>query len=100
MLDDYPLLGPADLSRAAFSRILREARSPALAEAGAIYDALVAAEVRPATFLAFFRQESRFGLEGIAAQFQTHNPGNVRTPELANVATTVTTPRGRFASYP
>jgi hypothetical protein len=100
MLDDYPLLGPADLSRAAFTRVLRETRSPALAESRGMYDALVAAGVRPAPFLAFFRQESRFGLEGTAAQYQTHNPGNVRTPELANVATTVATPRGRFASYP
>jgi hypothetical protein len=99
MLTDYSILGPADLSRAAFMRILRDAQSPALTEAGALYDALIAAGVRLAPFLAFFRQESRFGLAGIAAQYQTHNPGNVRTPEQASAATIVNTPRGQFATY-
>jgi hypothetical protein len=100
MLDDYAIAGPADLSRAAFARLLRQAQSPAAPEAGPMYDALVSAGVRPAVALAFFGHESRFGTTGICAEYQTHNIGNVRSPERAGPGVTVVdTPRGAFASY-
>ena len=101
MLNDYPIAGPADLSHAAFARVLQDGRSPTVPEAGAMYDALVAAGVSPATFLAFFQHESRFGTVGICKEFDTRNPGNVRTPERAEPGVTIVeTPRGRFAKYP
>lgn len=97
---DYPIAGPPDLTRAAFIAILRDAESPAIEAAGAMWDMLVARGVRPATFLAFFRHESNFGREGICRVFDTKNPGNVRTPEVAGRAQIIATPRGNFAKYP
>ena len=98
MLDDYAIAGPADLSRAAFARLLSQAKSPAAPEAGPMYDALVARGARPAPFLAFFQHESRFGTVGICRDFDTRNPGNVRSPERAGPGVTVVdTPRGPFA---
>lgn len=101
-MDDYRVIDVApDLTEAQFAAILRDGKSPALAEAPEMYRALVAGGISPAVFLAFFRQESRFGTQGIAAEYQTHNPGNVRTPEIPSLfVPIVTTPRGRFAKYP
>ncbi len=98
---DYAIAGPPDLTAEQFAAILRAGGSLALPEAGAMHAALVAAGVRPAAFLAFFWVESKFGAVGIAREYDTRNPGNVRTPEVAGAATAVIdTPRGRFAKYP
>jgi hypothetical protein len=98
---DEPISGPPDLTPARFAAILAEARSPAAPFAGTIYDAFVVTGVRPSITLAFFKHESRFGTQGVAATYNTRNWGNVRSaerPELAGAP--VETPRGRFATYP
>jgi N-acetyl-anhydromuramyl-L-alanine amidase AmpD len=100
-LTDYPILGAADLTLDQFRRILIDAGSPAAIEAQAMYVNLLAEGVRPAVFLGFFKQESQFGTQGIVVTYQTHNPGNVRTPEIPSIfITSVDTPRGKFAKYP
>jgi hypothetical protein len=100
-MEDYPITGPAGLSRERFGAILREAGSPAATEADSMYLALRSADVRPEVMLAFFWVESKFGTSGIAAQFQTKSPGNVRSPERATLSRTIVqTPRGPFAKYP
>jgi N-acetyl-anhydromuramyl-L-alanine amidase AmpD len=83
-----------------FANILSQVGSPALAEAGAMYGALVARQVHPAVFLGFFQQESRFGMVGICNDYATKNPGNVRTPEQAGAGAVIQTPRGQFVRYP
>lgn len=99
MLTDYEIQGIPDLTLDQFSRILRDAQSPATPEATHIYAALKSTGVRPAVWLAFGRVESKLGREGIVAQFDTKNMGNVRSPESAALGTTIDTPRGRFAKY-
>ncbi len=90
-----------DIRRERFGAILQQAGSPAAPEAGRMYEALAAGGVSPACFLAFFQHESRFGLLGICKEFDTRNPGNVRSPERPDTgAVIVQTPRGPFAKYP
>jgi hypothetical protein len=99
-LQDYPIIGPPDLTREQFRRILQDGNSPALDEADSVYLALTNADVRPAPFLAFFHVESRYGTVGVTAQFTTRNPGNVRSPERATLSRMIVqTPRGPFAKY-
>lgn len=101
MIADYPIIGPPDLTREQFRKILRDGNSPALAEADSMYLALTNADVRPAVLLAFFWVESRFGTVGVAKDFDTKNPGNVRSSERATATRTIVqTPRGPFAKYP
>jgi N-acetyl-anhydromuramyl-L-alanine amidase AmpD len=89
------------MTREAFRDVLRRGDSPALPDAGNMYDALVAEGVRPAVFLAFFMVESQLGTQGIVKEYVTRNPGNVRTPEMPGLASgSVDTPRGTFATYP
>lgn len=100
-LSDYELAGRADLSAAEFRKILQSAASPAAPEAEAMWAALAQIGVRPAAFLAFFREEGNFGLAGIQPKYGTKNPGNVRAPERPALAKgSVTDPnRGTFAVY-
>ncbi len=101
MITDYEVSGKTDTNKPFFGSVLRLAGSPAAAEADPMYDALVREGIKPLAFLAFFRQESRFGVEGIVAAYNTRNPGNVRSPERASLSTDViATPRGNFAVYP
>lgn len=100
-LADYAICGPAALPRERFGAILRDGGSPAAPEADSMYLALRNADVRPEVLLAFFFVESKFGTIGVAHDFNTHNPGNVRQPERATIARTIVqTPRGPFAKYP
>jgi N-acetylmuramoyl-L-alanine amidase len=101
MLGDYAIIGPPDLTRERFAAILSAANSPAAPEADDMYAALVAANVSPAAFLAFFLVESRMGTVGVTPEFGTRNPGNVRSAEIPALSTgVVQTPRGQFARYP
>lgn len=98
---DYAICGPTPLTRERFREILRDGGSPAAQESDGMYLLLRNADVRLEVFLAFFRQESRFGTVGICREFDLRNPGMVRSPERATTArTTVQTPRGPFAKYP
>jgi hypothetical protein len=101
-LGDYSIIGPPDLTFEQFRDILIAAGSPAAPEAHGMYSHLVAGRgVSPAAFLAFFRHESQYGKVGVAKEFGTNNPGNVRTPEIPGLASgIVDTPRGQFAAYP
>lgn len=100
-MSDLTIAGPPGITRQHFAAILDLHRSPAVGEAAAIYDALVSGRVRPEVFLAFWWVESQFGRLGVQAAYDTHNPGNVRTPEIGSIfITSVDTPRGRFAKYP
>jgi N-acetyl-anhydromuramyl-L-alanine amidase AmpD len=99
MLVDYDIKGPPDLTIDRFIRILTDAGSPATGEAAAIYASLDHHGVRPSVWLAFGWVESKLGREGIVAEYNTHNMGNVRSPELPALGKTIDTPRGRFATY-
>lgn len=100
-LSDYAITGQAALSRERFGAILRAGGSPAAPESDSMYLLLRNADVRPEILLAFFWVESKFGTVGVAHDFNTKNPGNVRSPERATLArVTVQTPRGTFAKYP
>lgn len=72
-------VGP-DMDLAQFRTILQVAGSPAVPEAEAGYQEVVARGVSPAFALAIFRHESFYGQRGICADYGTKNPGNVRTP--------------------
>ena len=99
-LHDYPMAGPADMTLAAFTKVLADANSPARFEASGMYSRLVNNGVSPAVFLGFFQVESRFGTVGVVVTHDTKNPGNVRTPEEpATAIEIVQTPRGPFARY-
>src|SRR5215217_2433390 len=100
-MDDQAIAGPSQMSRAAFINVLTNAGSPAAADAGAMYDILVAQDVRAEILLAFFRQESQFGTKGVCKSFDTHSPGNVRSPEDPSLMERLieTTDNGEFAKY-
>jgi len=53
--------GQPSMSFATFERVLRAARSPALGEAQAMYDAIVQFGIEPSFFAAVFNYKSRFG---------------------------------------
>jgi N-acetyl-anhydromuramyl-L-alanine amidase AmpD len=104
-MDDYPIRydnsGSPDVPYDRFKAVLTEAGSPAAPEAHGMYSHLAAHRVHPSVFLAFFRHESGYGLLGICKEYDTRNPGNVRTPEVPSVGVTVVqTPRGQFAKFP
>lgn len=103
-LPDYPIVyGPAgvpDVPYERFVAILAGGLSPAAIEAHGMYSELAGKRVQPAVFLAFFRHESRYATVGIAHDFQTRNPGNVRSVEVAGSGVVIATPRGNFVRYP
>ena len=82
-----------------FVAVLREAQSPAAAEAEAGYWAVVQHAVDPLFALAVFRHESQYGRVGICAAYGTKNPGNTRSSRTG-VGEVVSTPRGPFVRYP
>lgn len=90
---------PPRISREAFCRVLQEAGSPAAAEGGASYDAIVAEGVDPLFLLAVFHHESNFGMAGICANYDTKNPGNTRSSSTG-VGEVIQTERGQFVRYP
>lgn len=77
-----------DMSEAAFIRVLKEAKSPALSSAHAVYQECVKRRVSPAFLLALFQHESGFGLKGWATI--TLSWGNTRPPSFG------ATPKGVF----
>ncbi|HEX5501124.1 MAG TPA: peptidoglycan recognition family protein [Thermomicrobiales bacterium] len=99
-MEDEVIAGPSRMSRAAFEQVLVAAGSPAAPEAGAMYDALVAAGVRAEILLAFFRHESQYGKLGICHDYDTRNPGNVRSPEQPGAGAIIDTRGGPFTKYP
>lgn len=66
-MTDHTVLADSRISRAAFSAELTHRGSPATAEAGSCFDALVAHGVDPAVGLGFFIHESAAGTTGRAA---------------------------------
>lgn len=102
---DYPIrydnAGTPDVPYDRFKAALTDVGSPAAPEAHGMYSHLAAHRVHPSVFLAFFRHESGYGLLGICKEYDTRNPGNVRTPEVPSAGVTVVqTPRGQFAKFP
>jgi len=87
------------ISRERFQELLAQYGSPAAAEAGPSYDAIVAWGVDPLFLLAIFWCESRFGTQGIVAKYDTKNPGNTRSSSTG-VGIPVETEKGRFIRYP
>jgi N-acetyl-anhydromuramyl-L-alanine amidase AmpD len=87
------------ISRQRFREILASFGSPAVAEAEQSYDAIAALGVDPLFLLAVFWYESRFGTLGIAAKYDTKNPGNTRTSSTG-VGFPIDTEKGRFIRYP
>ena len=86
------------ISRAVFRKVLEQANSPAAGEADSGYDLVVSYSVDPAFALAIFRHESQYGTRGICREYDTKNPGNVRTSRLG-LGTVIETPRGRFVKF-
>ncbi|MGN6756419.1 MAG: N-acetylmuramoyl-L-alanine amidase [Thermomicrobiales bacterium] len=99
-MDDEPIAGPSRMNLDAFKQVLVAAGSPAAPEAETMYAALNAAGVRAEILLAFFQHESQYGKLGICHDFDTRNPGNVRSPEQPGAATVIDTRGGPFARYP
>ncbi|HUY99087.1 MAG TPA: hypothetical protein VMU89_01960 [Thermomicrobiaceae bacterium] len=79
------------ISRDTFIRILDDAGSPAVAEAGAGYDAVAAEGVDPCFALAVFHHESGYGKAGVTPTYGTRSPGNTRTKS---------TPDGELVTVP
>jgi len=99
--DDLTILSPPRISRGQFLMNLRVASSPALAAGDNMYSLCVAYEVDPAVFEAIFHHESEMGKIGICAEYDTHSPGNVRTPWSAALGTPFEVPgRDIFTRYP
>jgi hypothetical protein len=91
-MTDFAILAAPRISRAGFSQVLEAHDSPAASEAGACYDAYVAAGVDPAVGLAMFRKESTFGKFGRANTNRSW--GNIRG------GTAFPTDDKRFRIYP
>lgn len=100
MIPDYPMAGPPDMTLSGFVRLLAEQDSPANGEAEAMYAACLAEGVSPVTHLAFFWHESHFGKLGICQDYDTKNPGNVRSPEDPSLGEIIPTRGGPFAKFP
>lgn len=81
-----------------FAQILRDAGSPAAEEARACWQAVVEEGVDPLFALAVFHHESQFGKVGICAQYDTKNPGNVRSSSTGK-GSVVQTERGTFVKF-
>ncbi len=90
-----PRIGPEG-----FARILRNADSPAMAEAEAGWQAVASFGVDPLFALAIFHKESQFGRDGVCFDFQTRSPGNTRTSRTGVGTPVENTPFGRFIRYP
>jgi len=102
-LSDYPMNHAAEVSRERFVAILAENDSPAVAEGAAMYDTLVASGVSVLVFLGFYHVESRMGKVGVCKDYDTKNPGNVRTPASLSLSASLTPEipgKGRYAMYP
>jgi N-acetyl-anhydromuramyl-L-alanine amidase AmpD len=99
-MDDEAIAGSSQMSQEAFKQVLIAANSPAAAEADAMYAALIASGVRAELLLAFFQHESQYGKLGICHDYDTRNPGNVRSPEQAGAGAIIETRGGPFAKYP
>lgn len=83
-----------------FAQVLIDAASPAAPLAKLLYAVCVEQGIDPAVALAFFQHESSYGKAGICAEYETHNWGNVRTPEDPNLGIVIATRGGNFARYP
>lgn len=83
-----------------FAQILREARSPAAAEADACWRAVAAEGVDPLFALAIFAHESRFGTVGLVAEHDLRNPGATRTSRTGAGQPVSVPGRGQFVRYP
>ena len=99
-LADNPMCHHPEMTEDVFVATLR--LSPAGNEAQEMYRILVRQGLSPAVFLGFFWVESKYGTVGVAADYNTKNPGNVRTPEDSALGTqTPEVPgKGRYAWYP
>ena len=83
-MSDYEVIGvPADITEERFVRILREAGSPALSAAHAVYAYCAKRRVSPAFVLSLFQHESGFGKAGTATI--TKSWGNTRRPAHGGV---------------
>lgn len=99
--DDLTILASPRISRGQFLLNLKAASSPALAAGDDMYSLCVAYEVDPAVFEGIFDHESEMGKKGICADYDTHSPGNVKTPWNAALGTPFEVPgRDTFARYP
>lgn len=98
MLADYRVIGvEPDIDLDTFDRILREAQSPALSSAHAVWNYCKRRGVSPAFLLAMFKIESKFGTQGTATQ--TRSWGNTRLPNFGGVPDMGTVP-GRSGVFP
>lgn len=90
-----------DLSYQHFNALLDALGCPVTNERPSIYSSILTrGGIHPSVFLAFWLIESNLGKEGIQAQYNTRNPGNVRTPEIPNLASgVVNTPKRNFVTY-
>ena len=75
---DFPIAGPATITRARFAAVLQQYGSPAAPEADQLYDIAVTGNVNPAVALAFFVQSSRAGTAyANPAKAGNHNWGEI-----------------------
>ncbi|MCS7296353.1 MAG: hypothetical protein NZ761_13270, partial [Dehalococcoidia bacterium] len=88
------------INRARFAEVLRQANSPAAAEADACYAAVAQEGVDPLFALAVFWHESRFGTAGVVAQHDLRNPGATRTARTGAGEPVQVPGRGQFWRYP
>lgn len=84
-----------------FGEVLLAAASPALVEAGEMYQACLDNGIDPTFFLAIFKEESNFATDpaSMVALHGTKNPGNCRTSSIGPFPV-IPTERGLFVSYP
>jgi hypothetical protein len=79
---DLPVQGPPTITRDLFVQVLQTAGSPAVGEAGAIWDAGVTMGIDPAFALAVFKHESIYGTAqswiGRILDGYTYNWGNLK----------------------
>ena len=99
-LADYKMLHAPEMAEDAFVAALRD--SPAAGEARTMYRTLKVEGVSPACFLGFFHVESKYGTVGVCNDYDTKNPGNVRTPASLSLSASLTPDipgKGRYAKY-
>lgn len=89
-----------DMSRERFTAVLRAANSPALAEADAGYDAVVAERVSVRFALAIFAHESNYGNLGVTPTYGTKNPGNCRSSRTGAYPLVNVPGKGNYVKYP
>lgn len=92
----YNPIGPATISLSIFQQFLKSMNSPALPEAGSMYQACVQHGCDPAVMAAFFEHESGGGKYGVAAI--TKSVGNIRC--TAGYTCFTTNGNGSFRQYP